>query len=53
MSRMIEQRFYNDVEIKKDTDGDITIYQCSDSTALDTKGASELIKALQEWVDGH
>ena len=48
--KTIEQRFYDDVEIKKDTDGDIIIYQCGDSIALDKQGAAELIKVLQEWV---
>lgn len=51
MNKVIEQYFYEDVEITKDSDGDVTIYQGSDSVAFDKQGAAELIKVLREWVD--
>ena len=39
------------VDVHDDNDGTLSIYQGDDLVVLSRKGAVELIKILQEWVE--
>lgn len=39
------------VDIYDDNDGTLSVYQGDDLVVLSKKGAVELIKVLQEWIE--
>lgn len=49
MSKIIEQNDMADISVEH-LDGCLILLQKLDSVAIDERGASELIKVLQEWV---